>query len=307
MVVVTESCCFPKVHILILNWNRWQDTLACLASVDLLDYPNYKVVVIDNGSSDGSESFLRLNRPDLKIIQTGTNLGFAGGFNVAIAESLKQGAPLIWILNNDTQVEPTSLSALVDVMQTLPDSGVVSPLIFYQEVRDKVWFGTGRLQFWRGAVRNSPRTPEGTEPVPMNFISGCAMLAKAEVFDNCGLLREDYFLNVEDWEFSWRVQQGGFSLYLVPGSIIYHKVSLSKNGAQSFIDYYYFVRNRLFFIKDCLPWCFKFTAFSVFFLYLPIWFGKLMLVWDWQTSRATMLGIRDFLSGKRGRRIFPEH
>jgi len=302
-----ESCSFPKVYILILNWSRWQDTLACLASIDLLVYPNYKVVVIDNGSSDGSESFLRLNRPDLEIIQTGTNLGFAGGFNVGIAESLKRDASLIWILNNDTQVEPTSLSALVDVMQSLPDSGVVSPLIFYQEVRDKVWFGMGRLKFWRGAVKNSTLAPEGMDPVPMNFISGCAMLVKAEVFDNCGLLREDYFLNVEDWEFSWRVQQAGFSLYLVPGSMIYHKVGLSKNGAQSFIDYYYFVRNRLFFIKDCLPWYFKLTAFSVFFLYLPIWFGKLMLVWDWQTSSATMLGIRDFLSGKRGRRIFPEH
>src|SRR5664279_2479168 len=97
-------------YIILLNWNGWQDTIACVESCRKLSYPNFRILIVDNGSTDNSEAILRERLPDIELLQTGANLGFAGGNNVGIRHALAQGADYVWLLNNDTVVDAEALS-----------------------------------------------------------------------------------------------------------------------------------------------------------------------------------------------------
>ena len=94
-----------RVEVVVLNWNGWRDTLVCLASLQHLDYPNFGLIVVDNGSTDGSQNHIEANIPGLKMLQTGANLGFGGGCNAGIRQALEQGADYIWLINSDTTVD----------------------------------------------------------------------------------------------------------------------------------------------------------------------------------------------------------
>lgn len=107
----------PLVYIVILNWNGWQDTLACVTSCCALTWPEYRLLVVDNGSTDGSEAILRDRLATGEVLQSGGNLGFAGGNNVGIRHALAAGAEYVWLLNNDTEVAPDALSELVAALQ----------------------------------------------------------------------------------------------------------------------------------------------------------------------------------------------
>src|SRR5215213_2485085 len=123
----------PKVFIIILNWNGWQDTLECLASLNGLAYSSYEIVVVDNGSTDESEIRIREARPDITLLQTGSNLGYAGGNNVGIRYALEQGAEYVWLLNNDTVVHPASLRTLTSLMQEDSRIAFLSPEMYYYD------------------------------------------------------------------------------------------------------------------------------------------------------------------------------
>ncbi|QTN30416.1 glycosyltransferase family 2 protein [Rhodoferax sp. AJA081-3] len=110
----------PRVAIVVLNWNGWVDTLACVASLQSLDYANFHIVLVDNGSTDGSEEQFRHVLPKLELLQTGTNLGFGGGCNVGMRHALAGGAEYIWLINSDATVDPGALSALVRVAEQNP-------------------------------------------------------------------------------------------------------------------------------------------------------------------------------------------
>jgi len=128
----------PLVFIIVLNWNGKDDTLECLGSLQQLDYPNFETVVVDNGSTDGSEDVIRSAFPSVNFIQTGRNLGYAGGNNVGIKHALSHGADYVWLLNNDTTVDPNALTALVETAQADPKIAVVGSKIFYYDQPDVI-------------------------------------------------------------------------------------------------------------------------------------------------------------------------
>src|SRR5579863_8615618 len=108
----------PKVSVIVLNWNGGNDTVGCLSSLQRLNYENCSVIVIDNGSTDDSPALIREAFPDVELLETGQNLGFAGGCNVGIRRALAQRADFIWLLNNDTTVHPDALNAMVEKAET---------------------------------------------------------------------------------------------------------------------------------------------------------------------------------------------
>ena len=113
-----------RVAIILVNWNGWQDTAACVESCRALDWPNFRITIVDNASTDGSEAKLRELFPEIEIIQTGCNLGFAGGNNAGIRRALEHEAEYVWLLNNDTTVAPDALTALVDALENAPAAGM---------------------------------------------------------------------------------------------------------------------------------------------------------------------------------------
>lgn len=242
----------PSVAIVVLNWNNPDDTLACLDSVAALDYPtdSLEVIVVDNGSTDDSVVRIRARFPAVTIIETGANLGYAGGNNAGIRHALAAGAEAVCILNNDVTVEPGFLAPLLDALQSGPDVGIVTPLVAERtEDGGQVW-ALGSAVNRRTAAVNRCYAGElvdawrQREPFAVEIASGAAMLVRCEVFEQVGLMDEDFFLYFEEVDWCLKVRQAGYRILAVPASLVWHKVSATLGTTSPVIDYY-MLRNHL--------------------------------------------------------------
>ena len=244
------------VYIIVLNWNGWQDTIECIESCLKLTYPRYRILIVDNGSTDDSEFKLRQRFSGIDILQAGKNLGFAGGNNVGIRHALEQGAEYIWMLNNDTVVEPDSLSELVKVAEIDERTGIVGSKIYYYNEPQKIWFAGGiwdkNRSFTRHRGGNEIDTGQYDDISTVGFISGCSLLAKSSMIKNIGMMKEDYFLYWEDVDWNATAAEQGWKILFAPRSRIRHKVSSSIND-KSPLQSYYFMRSGLLFFQRHAP------------------------------------------------------
>ena len=249
----------PLIHIVILNWNGRDDTLACLETVEKIDYPNFEVIVADNGSSDDSIDAIRQRFPKVRIIENHANLGFAAGNNSAIAHALDAGAAFIFLLNNDTVVDPAILSAFVKAAERKPKGGVFGGKIYYYSKPETLWYAGG---FWDAqtlsfAEHGAGELDRGQFDVltETGWVIGCAMFIRAEVFRSVGLLEPKFFLNNEEVDFCSRSQRAGFSCVYVPDARLWHKISVSFGGEDSPLKEYFSARNRLLWAeRNARPW-----------------------------------------------------
>jgi GT2 family glycosyltransferase len=288
----------PLVSIIIVNWNGWQDTLACVASCRALTWPNFRVLVIDNGSTDGSENFLRQNLADVEIIQSGGNLGFAGGNNVGIHKALEQGADYVWLLNNDTIADKQALTSLVEAMERDSQIGIAGSKIYYYDDPRKIWYAggmwrKGRLS-WRQRGANQIDKGQFDEFCEVGSVSGCSMLVRSTTMDTIGLMNESFFLYWEDTEWCARASWGGYKVIFVPASHVWHNVSTSTRQS-SFSQYYYFTRNGFYFLRRHDPW-----LLPIFGLYSVLFGLKSLLMGNLQPLQGLIIGGIDFLRGRRG-------
>lgn len=236
------------VYIIVLNWNGKEDTLDCLRSLRSTDYARYKIVLVDNGSQDGSVDAVRDGFPEAEIIEIGKNLGFAGGNNVGIEYAVKAGADYVFLINNDTTVHPDYLKELVAVAESDPGIGAAGSKIYYHSEPDRIWFAGGKINWLKnkGEHIGLDEIDQGQydQVREVGYLTGCALLVKREVIEQVGVLEDDYFLYYEDADYSLRIQNAGYKTVYVPSSKIYHKVSRStKPGSSSYV--YYHVRNGL--------------------------------------------------------------
>jgi GT2 family glycosyltransferase len=243
----------PKVAVVIVNYNRVQDTIECLNSLKECAYTNLKIILVDNGSTDDSENIIRKVHADITIIQAGRNLGFCAGNNLGIqyALSLPDCPTFILLLNNDTLVESAFLSPLVEAMEQDFQAGAAGGTICYYPEKEKIWYAGGKFNFWRASSFSDHEGEEYSKIIEFGeqqttFITGCMILIRSEVLSKVGLLDEKYFMYFEDAEYSLRLIKHGFHLLYVPQSRIYHKI---ENRATQPLSLYFSVRNRLLFIN----------------------------------------------------------
>lgn len=239
----------PEVWVIILNWNRPDDTVACVRSLQALSFPAFRLLIVDNGSGDNSVDVFR-NLTGIELLATGENLGYAGGMNRGIEYALGQGADFTLLLNNDVFVAEDMLTHLVEAMVSTNDLGVASPLIFYADEPDKVWFSgmtfTDRLY----VVRRGLHLKEPLDPIAVvDFVSGCAMLVRREVWEQVGLFDERFFMYYEDLDLALRVRRSGYKLACVTQAKMWHALSVSTGGKDSPMKQYYQVRSMLAFAR----------------------------------------------------------
>lgn len=248
----------PRVAIILLNWNGYQDTVECLESLRGLDYPNAHIVLVDNASTDGSEDRLRaMCRPeDVTILQSGANLGFAGGNNVGIRYALAQGADYLWLLNTDTLVDPGALTALVRRAEANPSLGLIGSRIFFTAEPRHLWYAGGTLYPRTGMAIHEPYdvpdAPEFDQPHPTDFVTGCSILARRAVVEQIGGLPEEYFYSYEDVDWCYQARQAGWGIFYEPRSVVHHKVSVSV-GRSTPRQLFLATRARILFVKRRLP------------------------------------------------------
>ena len=239
---------FPKVFIVVLNYNGKDVIKRCLTSVFKIDYPNFEVVFVDNNSTDGSLELAKGNFSKANFIKNEENLGYASGNNIGIRFSLERMAEYVLVLNNDTEVEKDFLTKLVETAEEDEKIGIISPVILDGNTK-QVWFSGGRINWMRMKTEHVQEN-QGESHYESDFITGCSMLVKASVFEKIGLFDEDFFLYWEDADFSLRSKKAGFKNVVVPTSWIYH---FEKSESQKKAKIYWLVVSGLIFFKKNTP------------------------------------------------------
>lgn len=290
----------PKVYVIVLNWNGWKDTIECIESCLKLTYTNFRILLVDNGSTDGSESILREHFPAVEFIQTGENLGFAGGNNVGIKYALEKGAEYVWLLNNDTIVNPEALGELLKVAQRDEKIGVVGSKIYYYDKPDTLWFAGGRITRLTSLIHHVGADQKDStlhqEDMDVDFITGCSLLVKRLTIQQVGLMCEEYFLYVEDTDWNTRIKKAGWKIKWAAGSKLWHKVSSMHGQGNPFLNYYC-VRNILQYVRFNKPYYLPFTLASLLYNFILI---KLLGL-DFIGVKWSIRGFRDFFAGRAGR------
>jgi GT2 family glycosyltransferase len=208
-----------RVDVVVLNWNGWQDTIACLASLQRQDYHHFSLLVVDNGSTDGSVEQIKQAMPALELLQTGANLGFGGGCNAGIKLALARGADYVWLINSDATVDPGALSALVRVAEKNPALGAVGSVLYDADQHDQIQlWGGGTVNLWLG------RSQHRTSPGPLDFISGASALLRRTALEEVGLFDQaTFFMYWEDTDLGFRLRQAGWQLAVADDSRVWHK------------------------------------------------------------------------------------
>jgi GT2 family glycosyltransferase len=224
-----------RVAVVVLNWNGWRDTVACVESLRRQRLAPAWIVVVDNASTDESEERLRALGADVTFLQSGANRGFAGGNNVGIRWALQQGADAVWLLNNDATADEGALEALVQTWRLRPRAGAIGTWI-YEMARPSVvqCWGGGWINLWTGRAREYPyRVSEER----LDYITGCSLFLPRRALEAAGLLDEGFFMYFEDAELSLRYRRAGFELAVAEGARVLHKGGASSRPGRRQLEW----------------------------------------------------------------------
>ena len=255
----------PLVSIISINYNQAQVTCAMVASLLRVTYPRIEIIVVDNASPTDNPDVIVEQYPQVQLIRSAQNLGFAGGNNLGIAAA--KGDYLLF-LNNDTEVEPGFIEPLVEMFQRHRAVGIASPKILYYDAKDLIQYaGSLGVNPWTGRsiTIGHLQTDCGqhNHSHPTQLADGAAMMVPRHVIDAVGVMPEVYFLYYEELDWCEAIKRAGYLCYYVAGSTVYHKESVSV-GKHSVLKTYYMNRNRLLFIRrNCRGWA-RWTSTLVF-------------------------------------------
>lgn len=288
----------PQTAVILLNWNGWQDTVACVASLLESESQNFVIVICDNASTDDSwqqisswceanaQGGFAVGKPEsyqgdpkkITLLQTAANLGFAGGCNVGIRFALQHTAcEYLWLLNNDTLVAPDALACQLLCMQRDSNIGLLGSVLVYADHRSVVQcFGGYGFNFWTARVRTFPFPPAPEFPPSaaqverrMRYVSGASTFTTRRFVEQVGLLNEQYFLYFE--EIDWAVRGRAFRLSYCPESIVFHKEGSSIGSSRAAISRsaqseHWLTRNRILFTRTHFPLRTPITVLWVIFV-----------------------------------------
>jgi GT2 family glycosyltransferase len=240
-----------RLTVVVLNWNGVEDTVALLRTLERCRLPagwSASVMVVDNGSTDGSAARIAAEFPQVELLALPENLRFAGGNNRGLERALAAGADAVMLLNNDTEADPGLLERLLLALEQHPEAGAAAPLIYFAAPSQRIWYAGGRCEpalglaahrglraLDRGQYRSIERT---------GYLTGCCLIARREAWEKVGLLDERYYIYAEDADWSLRARRLGLTLLFVPTARLWHKVS-AKAGQQSAWKIYQRLRANL--------------------------------------------------------------
>lgn len=291
----------PKVSIVIVNYNGAEDTTECLNSLEKIDYQNYEVIVVDNASDDASFVLNRIHRdfPKIKILALPRNHGFAGGNNTGINYALENGAEFVLLLNNDTIVAGDFLTKMIEAAESDERIAFVGAKIYFFNEPKRIWFN-GADFIWTNGGKHYQYgqvdfDPDETKLKDTGYVTGCALLARAKIIQDIGLLCEDFFMYYEDIDWSLKAQKAGYKTIVAPAAHIWHKVSRSAEKMGAPMIHYYHIRNALLLAQKHTSSVIRGRVYLwSFWYYLKQIIKIILLPSKKEVSKIIMRGIEDF-------------
>ena len=249
------------IAVVLVNWNGPTDTLATLASLDRARAAtslDLRPLVVDNGSTDDSRARLAAERPDVEVLATGANLGFAGGNLAGIRRALADPAVgWVLLLNTDVEVDPGFVPPLLDACRD-PAVGAAGPKIFYAEPPDRLWAAGGRLRVRETVTeewgRGEPDGPRWDRPGDVTYLTTCCLLVPRDALERVGPLDPAYFINVDDADWCRRALDAGYRLRYVPASRLWHKVAASTAGSYTPFKTFHTGRSNAIWVRRHAGW-----------------------------------------------------
>jgi GT2 family glycosyltransferase len=292
----------PRVTALVLNWNDWRSTVQCVKTLQALEFREVCLLVVDNDSRDASVETLRRTLEDVEILQTQSNLGYAGGNNVGIRRAFEMGSEYVLVINPDVSLDPAALSVMIAHCDRNSKLAAVCPVVRWKSDRSRVWFGGGRISWLTATANHEHSAPLSGRLHLSDWATGSCILLSTQALRQVGLFDVGMFLYWEEVDLCERLREAGFSVAVAPDAAAYHAVSTSV-GIDSARGWYYFSRNAFrFFVKHGtrhgIPrWWITAVLVARFALFGPGW---AVLSHD-GTARARVLGCFDFFRGVTGR------
>ena len=240
----------PLAYIIVLNYKNADNTIRCIRSLGRLTYPNYKIVLVDNFSNDGSLNKFKELSGNFSLIENRENSGYAGGNNLGIKYALDNHAEYVLILNNDTEVIAEKfLDEIITELTNEPDVGICGPMIV--QANNKIQHTCMDYITLRGYLQSklcSMRSRDYHKPHYVNCLSGVCMLIKKNVFKDTSLLDEDYFMYCEEQDFQYKAKKAGWKIKYIPvKSIIHFKDFDNDNPQRLYRRIFYYHRNVVLF------------------------------------------------------------
>lgn len=249
----------PRVLVIVVHWNGLEHTERCLTSLAALDYPSADLLVVDNGSTDGSGEALAERFPDVPLLRLPANQLYAGGANTGLRLALARGYDHAVILNNDTEAEPDLVTRLVEMAGSAAAIGLVGPKILYLEHPDLIWSAGGKIDYWRGLFHHHGlRRPDGPPydiERDVDYLTGCCILVTRQALIDVGYLDESYAMYSEDADWCVRARRQGYRVVFAPRARLKHRVSAASGGGLTPYKMYHRVHsNLIFFRRHARPW-----------------------------------------------------
>lgn len=296
-----------SVAIILVNWNSFEVTNDCIQSLKNIDYKEHRVLVVDNGSIDGSAEKLLTNHPEIILIKSETNQGFTGGNNLGFHYAIKNGFTYSIMLNNDSFVEPDFLTHLVQYMEKHPNTGAIQSRIHYNHDRSILWNGGSYYSNWFGFAYTKGINQKPSKPYlqvkEVDWVTGCTFFVRNAVLAETGLLAQNMFIYSEDVDLSFRIKALGYSLIYNPDSVVYHIAGMSNKsktkGKEGFLNpivHYLNFRNRIWLLKRYTKWYQAPTVLICNIFYFSLILGYFAARLRPEKLKATLKGIRDGIS-----------
>lgn len=246
---MSDEAKLPLVWVVVLNWNGAPVIRECLDSLLEMDYPDFRILVVDNASSDDSPRMVSQSYPQIDLLQLDDNLMYAGGNNAGVEKALSAGAEAILLVNNDTRAERAMLTHLVEALETGTDVGVVGPKIYYHEGGNVIWSAGGRVVIPLGLVHHlGIRKTDSCRYCSVrevDYLTGCCVLMRASALRSVGLLETSYVMYSEDVDWCLRARAAGWKVLIAPSAHLWHKVSFSSGGGLTPFKAYYKMRSNV--------------------------------------------------------------
>ena len=294
-----------RVAVILVNYGQWELTRKCIDSLDRSLCADIRITLIDNCSPGPVPSWVT-SLKGLRFKRTSENIGFAGGNNAGFRMSLEDKAEFTFFLNNDAEVLPETVHNLAGYLSENAGAGITAPAIYWASDPERLWAAGGKFVKWKMRFEqvDLPGRKFGPDDgIQVDFVSGCALMIRTDLFSRVDGFREDFFMYYEDADLCRKVVEQNYTVEVLPSETVLHSVASGSGGELSKIAIYFSERNRIILSRDMLSPCLRFVFMAYKSAVLLVLTMKFLL---WQGPELIPCIWRGYFDGLAGRTGYSE-